>query len=723
MGLVANRVAVLLGGAAVSVFVAGSIAQAQQTTGEKQGRVTLLQRLVVGAGEDKVAIDTPQAVSVVEQEDIDREQASTISEIVETIPGVNAAGSSRPMGQSFNIRGIGGSETAGEEGRIIINVDGVNKFYEQYRMGGFFSDPELYKKVEVLRGPASSTLYGSGALGGVVNFVTKDGSDFIAPDQSGALRLKSGYNSNKNGWLGSVILAQRFGEDFDFLLAGNYRRADAYQSGDGTTVQGTEFQGWSGLAKGTWKVGDEGRMKLSYQHWDSDADDQDYVQIGGLAAGGSTSGFGTVDRHVVDKTAILSYENPFTDNNLLNLEARMSFSDTTVEQRNASGVPGGVFGPFPLTCASSDTFCDADYGYQTWQFNLENTSEWRGESWENYLTYGWQATHQTRTGQYLTAAGTPMPFDYHPAGTDFKNAFFIQNEFIWDERLTLIPGIRVEHRTLTPDASTGLTMPTSDWAYSPKIAAHYKFNETFAVFGSIAHTERFPTLDEVFSTAFAASYNLRPEKSNNFEAGFAISRFDVFQPGDGFQFKATGFYNDITDLIISCTPASNPCGMGYTSQYMNINQAAIYGAELEMAYETEHFFASAAYTHLMGRNTRTNTYLTTVAPHELAITVGGRLPQHGVSFGLRSRFVAEPQDPAVRLSTSPSAFASQRYARAFNVHDVFLTWAPPEDSNLRGWRADVGVDNIFNTQYKEFLKNEPAKGRTFKVSLSKQIGW
>src|SRR5690606_21583518 len=114
----------------------------------------------------------------------------------------------------------------------------------------------------------------------------------------------------------------------------------------------------------------------------------------------------------------------------------------------------------------------------------------------------------------------------------------VQNEFILDERLTLIPGMRVDWRKLTPDESTGLAAATDDVAFSPKFAAHYKFNDTFAVFGSIAHTQRLPTLDEMFSTPFP-SYGLGKEKSNNYELGFSVSGFDLIQPGDGLQFKAT----------------------------------------------------------------------------------------------------------------------------------------------------------------------------------------
>ena len=45
-------------------------------------RVSILERIVIGAGTEKVAIDTPQSVTVIEQEDIDRTQASTIADLI-----------------------------------------------------------------------------------------------------------------------------------------------------------------------------------------------------------------------------------------------------------------------------------------------------------------------------------------------------------------------------------------------------------------------------------------------------------------------------------------------------------------------------------------------------------------------------------------------------------------------------------------------------------------
>ncbi|HEY6633812.1 MAG TPA: TonB-dependent receptor [Rhizobiaceae bacterium] len=702
-------------------------AEQQVNEADKKGRVTLLQRLVLGAGVEKVAVDTPSAVTVLDQADIDVLQPETIAEIIRDIPGVNVTGSDRLLGQSFNIRGIGAPENSGDGGRIIVNVDGAQKFYEQYRLGSFFSDPELYRRVEVLRGPAFSTLYGSGALGGVINFETKDASEFIADGQNGAFRQKASWNSNGNGYLLSTVLAQRLGENAEILLTGNYRDSDSYKSGDGEEVVGTNFRAWSGLAKGTFKVGDEGTARLSYQQWDSDLDDQQLSQTS------TATFFGLVDRHVIDRTAIVSYENPFSDNDMLDVKLSASYSDTSNEQRKADMRDSCGAGTLAVVC-------DSNYAYQTWEFTGQNTMEWAGDNWTNHLTIGSQTTYLTREAESFFNDGVQFPVTFHPQGTDLKTGIFAQNEFVWDERLSIIPGVRLDWHRLSPDANVvdplgDPASDTDDTAFSPKIAALYKFNDIVSVFGSIAHTERFPTVDEVFSTAssqttFLPSLDLRKERSNNFELGFALSGADLVQVGDAGQLKLTGFYNDVKDLIALnpdlVGPPPGPPGPPVFNDipgYVNINNAEIYGFEIESAYEADYVFANAAYSYVVGKNKDTGADLTTVAPHELAFTVGGKLPDHYIRFGWTARFVAAPQDRARDRDTPPPGDPnSTRFAEAFDVHNIFLTWKP-EEGQLAGWEAEVGVDNLFNKQYKEFLVNDDAKGRTFKVSLAKQFGW
>ena len=71
-----------------TAILAAGMASAQQTQLDSS---TFLGRLIFGAGQQKVAIDTPQAVSVLDQDDIDREQAANVGQILRNVPGVQTA--------------------------------------------------------------------------------------------------------------------------------------------------------------------------------------------------------------------------------------------------------------------------------------------------------------------------------------------------------------------------------------------------------------------------------------------------------------------------------------------------------------------------------------------------------------------------------------------------------------------------------------------------------
>ncbi|WP_097109323.1 TonB-dependent receptor domain-containing protein [Hoeflea halophila] len=700
-----TRTAVTLALCTTTALTAVPVAQAQKES-EPQTGFTLLQRLVIGAGRAKVATETPQAVTALEQENIDDKQAATVTDLLKDIPNVSVVGgANRALGQSFNIRGIGKGESASDEGRILVNVDGVPQFFEQYRMGGFFNDPELFERVEVLRGPASSTLYGSGALGGVVNFTTKDASDFLAEGERGSLKLKGSYDSNPNGYLTSAILALRLSDYAEVLLTGNYRTANAFTDGAGNEVQGSEFTTPNGLAKGTFYLDEakERKVQLSYSHFNSDQDNQAYSQLQ------PTGFFGTVDRVVNNRQAQISYEDAATDNPWLDLKVTLSYNDITNKQTNAS------------LGASSSIGQDSTYGYESYQLLAQNTFEWSGDSYENYLTVGGQLIRQNRT------TGTATPLGHHPEGTDSQAGIFVQNEFIWNDRLTLIPGVRLDYQKLSSADSVstlnGGATPgdKSDTAFSPKLAALYKFSDKFSVFGSYAHTARFPSIDEIYSNDYGAgvrpnySLGLKKEKSNNYEMGFVVTTNNLVQEGDSFDFKTTAFYNKINDLIVR--------QRNMYPQYVNVGQAEIYGLEYEAGYESYNFFADAGLGLTVGNDLTNNTALTEVAPAEINIGAGYRLPNRGVTFGWEGRFVfAKTRVPTPTAATTD--FAAEALRRAsFNTHDLYVNWRPEQDSQFNGWEASFRVENVFDTKYRDFLSNDNGKGRTFKVTLAKQFGW
>lgn len=707
---------VLLGGVALAV-VGSSVAVAQTAT-PNSGFLTMLERLVIGAGAEKVAVDTPQAVTVVDQADIDAKQANTVSEIFESVPGVTVVGADNPLGQGFNIRGIGSLDSAtssGDASKIIVSVDGAPKFYEQYRMGSFFSDPELYKAVEVLRGPASSTLYGSGALGGVINFTTKDAADFIADGMTGAVRLKTQYTSNGDGVLLSGTLAHRFNENAEVLVTGNFRESDLQTLANGGDATGSDFSTWSGLIKGTYRFGNENEqvVRLSYQHFDSDADDQPYAQNGYSTF---SSVFGTIDRHVEDDTVVLSYENPDSANPLVDLKGSLTYSSTAVEQRNASASLGAIG--------------NADYGYATVQGNLQNTSEFTGEGWENYLTYGVTLSNQDRTAEPVGGG----IISTHPAGVQTKLGLFAQDEMTWDERFTLIPGFRADFVHLEPsDLSVADVEARDDVALSPKLAALYKLNDSVNLFGSLAHTERVPSLDEIFQYSYnnsntiinrLPSLDLKKEQADSVELGASARLEDVLGLENTVTFKGTLFYNDIKDGIRSNPSySSSNTSTWYQPYFVNIAHMATWGFELEGAYESESFFGRLAYTATRGEyledvsaSILAGAIPDSIAQDKLVLTLGGRALEGQLEYGTTLTFAAEP---LTAVSTSAGANGD---AGAWNTVDVFASYKP-QSGLLEGTTLTAAIENVFNADYRENLSYERSKERTFKLTLSKQFDY
>ena len=651
-----------------------------------------LERMVISAGQEKIAIDTPQSVSVVNQQDLDSEQALTLGDALTDLPGVKAIGSDRVLGESFNIRGIG-TLGAADETKLIIQVDGATKFYEQYRMGSFFSDPELYKRVEVLRGPASSSLYGAGALAGVINVTTKDAADYLASGERLGFRQKFEGQSNGNGFLSSSILAAQPADGLDLLGAFLYRRSALFKDGAGREVPGSDFAAPSGLLKGAYRFGaDQAHtLKASYQHWTTENKGTQYSQTGTI------SQFGRVDREVTDQTAILGYAYQ-PDHPLLDLDLMLSYSNTKVIQTNAS--LRNSRNPFFVR---SGLFNNTEYSYRTLQGRVENTFSFEGAGFENYLTVGAGLEQQTRTAeQAITRRNRTGGLTVHPGGKTLRTGVYAQNELVLWDRLTLIPGLRLDYQTLEPDS--GVTArdrrKSSDTAFSPKLAAHYELNYNLGLFGSLAYTERLPVLDELYDGR-SGNLRLKAEQSLNYEGGLAASFVDAIVEEDRLSAKLTLFQNDIKNLIERANTRS---------PYFNRGEAQIQGLEFEAAWDSPHFFARAAYTLIRGKDSETGASLNSIPADELALNLGGRVPHYGLTFGWRGVFAAAQRRVSGR--TRPGS--------GYSVHDVYAAWAPA-NGPFSGLELRAGIDNVFNKSYKEHLAGDSGKGLTFKLTFVKQF--
>ncbi|MGV3769567.1 MAG: TonB-dependent receptor domain-containing protein [Sphingobium phenoxybenzoativorans] len=668
-----------------------------QGNGADDGATTrlALDRLVISAGTEKVAIDTPQAVTAMDQEDIDQTQATTIGDLLEGMPGVNIQGGVGQLGQGFNIRGMG-TAIGDSDNRILMTVDGVTKFYEQYRMGAFFSEPELYKRVEVLRGPASSTLYGAGALAGVINFTTKDASDFLKDGDPIAVRLKGATETNAQAHTLSGILAAQPVEGVELLGSYNYRRTDDYKSGNGATVPASATESDSWLVKGRVSIGGNKKHAIwaSYQDWISDAP-QVYDQVS------ASTGNSLMRRRVHDKTAVLGYENDFDGSKLFNVEAQVAYSLSEVHQTETT-----FLGPLAYS----------DFSYESWQGKVQNTSEFDlGGDWKTFLIVGGQWSEQKRRNPRVSLTGVVTPgAGTHPEGEMTRYGLYGQLEIVWSDKLTIMPGVRIDWNDLTPGATvvggTVLTQKVKDSGVSPKLAALYNLTPWFGVFGSVARTVRMPNIDEIFTRSATRpnNPNLRPEKSDNYEAGFTLSFDDALGKGDRFRAKTTLFQNDVKDLIVN---VSAPTGTPY---FQNINRSRFKGLEVEAEYGIGGFYARGNMSFIDGKNRLTGDYLNTIPANDYRLTLGYADAGTGLSGGWTGEF-AERQDK-VTPGSLPS-LGSGVATPGYTIHNLFFAFKP-QSGPARGFEFRIAVDNVFDKQYRRHLSSLAAEGQSFKFTVA-----
>lgn len=145
--------------------------------------------------------------------------------------------------------------------------------------------------------------------------------------------------------------------------------------------------------------------------------------------------------------------------------------------------------------------------------------------------------------------------------------------------------------------------------------------------------------------------------------------------------------------------------------YVNIDEAEIWGLEVEAAYNSRYVFSTLAYSLVRGVDQETGSTLDSIPADTLAMTIGGRVPAYDVEFGWRGLFAAGIDSGA---TTGPFP--------GYGVHDVFANWKPREGL-LQGYELRAAVENVFDKDYQNNLAGDPGRGRTFKLTMNKQFSW
>ncbi len=149
--------------------------------------------LVTATGSLKPVRLAPSVASVVTAEEIRAMGATTLDEVLETVPGLHVTPSSQYFNSIWSIRGV--HTSINPEALLLVNGTPLTSNYMGGRGFGFRMPVEMISRVEVVRGPGSA-LHGADAFSGVINVITKDNFE-IAGTQAGA---RGGSFDGYAGW-------------------------------------------------------------------------------------------------------------------------------------------------------------------------------------------------------------------------------------------------------------------------------------------------------------------------------------------------------------------------------------------------------------------------------------------------------------------------------------------------------------------------------------------
>jgi hemoglobin/transferrin/lactoferrin receptor protein len=641
----------------------GNVVLERQTA----GNVIALQQVTVSATRSAQDVSqVPSTVTVQTREQLDRQNVNNIQELVRYEPGVSVGGTGQRSGlNGYNIRGIDGE-------RILTQVDGVSIpdsfFYGPYaQTQRNYVDPEIVKRVEILRGPAS-VLYGSNAIGGAVSYFTLDPDDIIKPGKDVGARLKTGYSSADESWLTSATVAGRTG-DFDGLLhlsQRNGHETESYGSHGGTGLSRTEanpedVRTTNVLAKLGWNYADDARLGFTYERYKDDRDQNILSAVGGPFTNGtglgmyrSRVGNDTVTRERFGINHEFGLDSLVADHVKWSLNYQIAKTDQSTEE---------VYFPFSRTVLRTR---DTTYKDRQWVFDAQLDKAFSIGATDHLLTYGTTLKHEKVTGSRsgtgtclavgsgCPAVGADRPTDGQALVSDFPDptvntySLFVQDEIRWNN-WTFMPGARYDYTRMEPKfteeflrgiqgsgaAPGSLDDSDKKWhRVSPKFGLTYAFNDNYTWYGQYAEGFRTPTAKSMYgrfenqAEGYVVQGNpgLEPEKSKSYETGLRGN----FDAGN---FDVAVFYNKYRDFIDE--DAVQSANLETTFQANNIKHATIKGAEIKGRLNLDHFGApqslytqaSIAYAH--GRNDDNGQPLNSVNPLTGVFGLGYEQPNYG----------------------------------------------------------------------------------------------
>ncbi|MBV2189083.1 TonB-dependent vitamin B12 receptor BtuB [Providencia rettgeri] len=479
-------------------------------------------------------------VTVVTREDIDHWQSNTVIDVLRRLPGVDIS-QSGGMGQqsSLFIRGT-------ESRHVLVLIDGIR--LNQAGISGSSDMSQipisLVQRIEYIRG-ARSAVYGSDAVGGVVNIITRRDND--------GTTLNAGIGSHSyQNYNGST--QQKIGENTTVTAAGAYTHTKGFDLAP-KEVSPRQYDKDGFLSKSLW---------LGVEHQFSSE----------IIAYARAYGYDNRTSYDVSEYAGVSVDTR-------KLYSRTYETGLKYHQGKYSSSLMGSYG------YSKDYNFDPRKGQYSESANLDESKQYNIQWGNSYLL---DKGNISAGIDYQRQSIEPSSYAMINEKQTLNNTgIYLTGQYAIIDSVTAEAAIRSDHHS------------EFDWHTTWQSGLSWEFYDGYKLVGSYATAYKAPNLTQLYaysSSVYGTTLgnpSLKPEESKQWEVGVEGTTGPLF-------WQVNAYYNDINNLI--AYKAGNPI-----SSYENIGEAEIKGIEWVGEFETGIFHHQVTYQYVDPRNKKTDKVL------------------------------------------------------------------------------------------------------------------
>lgn len=660
-------------------------------------------------------LETPAATLSLDRDAILRRGANNVGDALRGQPGIAVTNDSA-QGQNPVIRGL-------RRESVVLLVDGIrlNSAQPAGAIASFMS-LGLAERVEVVKGPAS-VLYGSGALGGVINVMLPQARF----DPGVSFDATTSFDSSSSG-VRATGVGNFANEDHALMVGASLARIDDYRSPDGTVDQ-TGYDSDSVIGQYRFRIDAANEMRLSLQrHQDEDVWYPGSTRphpTQGRPPGAGLSETTVYSPKQTRKLFELGYAHSGTGDAPLNLDIRAyrHEMDRQIFSRAYDNTPAhrevGDIAQTRVGFITDGADVRADWLAHPQHLLSFGANAWRMEASPERLL---------RPPSLIT--NPDAPFVRNDPFTDGRIdafGFFLQDDMLFGA-LNVVAGLRHDIVEGTADSvanptggarrTEGLTRRDRMWSGS--LAAIYEVTPLFRPYANYSRGVRAGEMRERFEASprgdgffYAGNPQIKPETATQFELGLKGGSV-------GLEYALSVYRTNIDDYItgqdISGTPAAvAACGAqaGACKQTINLGQARLTGGEAQVRWQfRSDQWLSAGYSRVRGENRDLDEPLFQIPADEVNLGWDGRIaPQWNADVRLR---LVRDQD---RVATV-FARGTENPTSGFVTADIGATW------QHGGHRLRLAVLNLTDRSYHEHLtegvsgEEIKAPGRSFFVGYN-----